>query len=115
LSWRSTTPEVSIPRLLFWMALQFFYLVFCNTLVTLLRPPVAGIPPSALLSYPRKVSTSFPSGKQSLFQFIRFVWWLGVHRLLWLLFGFNIHKWNQGFITSYDVIRKFIAIFVVSL
>jgi hypothetical protein len=35
-----------------------------------------------------------------------------VHPLLWLLFGFNIHKWNPGFITcySYDVIEKFVAI-----
>jgi hypothetical protein len=41
--------------------------------------------------------------------------WMCVHQLLWLLFSFNIHKWNPCFITcySYDVIRKFIAIFVV--
>jgi hypothetical protein len=22
--------------------------------------------------------------------------------LLWLIFGFNMHKWNQGFIISYN-------------
>jgi hypothetical protein len=40
-----------------------------------------------------------------------------VHPLLWLLFGFNIHKWKPGFITcySYDMTEKFMAIFVVSL
>jgi hypothetical protein len=37
--------------------------------------------------------------------------------LLWLLFGFNIHKWNLGFITLYlyDVFEKSFTIFVVSL
>jgi hypothetical protein len=40
-----------------------------------------------------------------------------VHPPLWLLFGFNIHKWNPGFIACYpyNVIEKFIAISVVSL
>jgi hypothetical protein len=38
---------VSIPRLLFWMDLRSFYLVFRNTLV-------AWIPLSTLLSCPRK-------------------------------------------------------------
>jgi hypothetical protein len=49
LSCRSTTPDVSIPHLSFWMALCSF-LVFHNTLPTLLRSLVAWIPPSALLS-----------------------------------------------------------------
>jgi hypothetical protein len=36
-----------------------------------------------------------------------------VHPLLWLLFGFYIHKWNPGFITCYlyDVIEKFMLSF----
>jgi hypothetical protein len=40
-----------------------------------------------------------------------------IHPLLWLLFGFSIHKWNSDVITCYscDVMDKFIAIFVVSL
>jgi hypothetical protein len=29
------------------------------------------------------------------------VLWMCVHPLLWLFFGFNIHKWN-GFITCYS-------------
>jgi hypothetical protein len=42
---------------------------------------------------------------------------MGLHPLLWLLFGFNIHEWNPDFITcySYDVTEKFIAIFMLSL
>jgi hypothetical protein len=53
LSWRSTTVDVSIPCLLFWMDLRRF-LVFRNTLLTLLRSLIAWIPSSALLSCPRK-------------------------------------------------------------
>jgi hypothetical protein len=51
------------------------------------------------------------SGRQRLFKLLRLVWWMCVHPLLWLLFGFNIHKRNPGFITwhSYDVIEKLIA------
>jgi hypothetical protein len=58
-----------------------------------------------------------PSGRHSLFKPFRFVWWMCAHPLLWLLFGFSIHKWKPRFITwsSCDVIEKFIAIFVVSL
>jgi hypothetical protein len=39
---------------------------------------------------------------------------MSVHPLLWLLFGFSIDKWNPDFITCYlyDIIMKFIAIFV---
>jgi hypothetical protein len=50
---RSTKPYVSIPHLLFWMAL-YSLLVFRNTLLTLLWPLIAWIPPSAFLSCPRK-------------------------------------------------------------
>jgi hypothetical protein len=48
-SHRNTMPDVSIPCLLFWMALHSF-LVFHNTLLTLLWSLVAWIPQSALLS-----------------------------------------------------------------
>jgi hypothetical protein len=52
-----------------------------------------------------------------LFKLFWLVWWMCVHLLLWLLFRFNIHKWNPSFITCYpyDVAEKFIAICVVSL
>jgi hypothetical protein len=65
----------------------------------------------------KTVAISFLAGRQHLFKILRIVRWMCVHPLLWLLFGFNIHKWNPGFITcySYDVIEKFITIFVVSL
>jgi hypothetical protein len=40
-----------------------------------------------------------------------------MHPLFWLLFGFNIDKWNPGFITCHldDVTEKNNAIFLVSL
>jgi hypothetical protein len=61
-----TTPDDSIPRLFFWIALPRF-LVLWNPLLTLLWSLVAWIPPSALLSCPRK---QFPSasGRQRLFK-----------------------------------------------
>jgi hypothetical protein len=52
-----------------------------------------------------------------LFKFcFQLVWWMCVHPLLWLHFGFNIHKWKRGFITRYlyDVLDKFVTIFGVS-
>jgi hypothetical protein len=51
-----------------------------------------------------------------LFKLFCIVWWMHEHPLLWVLFGFNIHKWNPGFITcySYNVTEKFISIFVIS-
>jgi hypothetical protein len=54
LSWRNTTLDVSIPCLLFWLALHsfFFFLMFCSTLPTLLWSLVAWLSPSALLSCP---------------------------------------------------------------
>jgi hypothetical protein len=70
-----------------------FFLVFRSTLPTLLWSLVAWIPPSALLSYPRKqVQSAFWQADISL----NFFGFSGecVHALLWLLFGFNIHKWN---------------------
>jgi hypothetical protein len=65
----------------------------------------------------KTVTISFPAGRQCLFKLSQFVLWMCAHPLLWLLFGFNIHKWNLSFITcySYNVIEKFIIIFVVLL
>jgi hypothetical protein len=57
------------------------------------------------------------SGRQRLFKIVQLLWWMCVHQRLWLLFDFNIHKWDSSFITcySYNVSEKFIAIFVISL
>jgi hypothetical protein len=55
--WRSTTPDVSIPRVLFSMALLIFLVIF-DILMTLLWSLVAWIPPPALLSCPRKQEPS---------------------------------------------------------
>jgi hypothetical protein len=48
------------------------------------------------------------------YQLFWLVWLMCMHPLLWLFFGFSIYKWNPGFITCYlyDVIEKFITIFV---
>jgi hypothetical protein len=43
---------------------------------------------------------SFLAGRQRFFKLSRLVWWMCVHPFLWLPFGFNIHKWNPGFITK---------------
>jgi hypothetical protein len=71
------------------------------------------------------ISTPFLSQKTAVISLLvdvclyvsGFFCWMCVHPLLWLHFGFNIHKQNPGFITyySYDVIKKFITIFVASL
>jgi hypothetical protein len=65
----------------------------------------------------KTVAISFLAGRQRLFKPFRLAWWVCVHPLLWLHFGFSIHKWKPYFIIchSYDDIEKFIAIFVVSL
>jgi hypothetical protein len=65
----------------------------------------------------KTVVISFLAGRQRLFKLFRLVWWMCVHPLHWLLFVFNIHKRDSGFITCYlyDLIKKFITIFVVSL
>jgi hypothetical protein len=50
LSWRSTTPYVSIPYRLFWLiGPTEFLLVFRNTFTTLLSPLAAWIPPSPIV------------------------------------------------------------------
>jgi hypothetical protein len=48
--------------------------------------------------------------------FFLHVWWICVHPLVLLLFGFKVHKWNTSFITCclYDVIEKSVTIFVQS-
>jgi hypothetical protein len=53
-SWRSTTLDVSIPLLLLWMALCGFFSVLQYTSDIIVVPYWAWIPPSALLSCPRK-------------------------------------------------------------
>jgi hypothetical protein len=77
---------------------------------------VAWIPPSALPPCPGRVTICLLAGRH-LFKTFWLVWWISVHPPLWLLSGFNVHKWNPGFITcySYNVVEKDIAIFVVSL
>jgi hypothetical protein len=74
-------------------------LVFRNTLLILLCPLL------------HKFHHSFPlpeysyhqlSGRQPLFKLFLLVSWMCVHPLRWLLFGFNIHKWNPSFITCYS-------------
>jgi hypothetical protein len=35
------------------------------------------------------------SDRQRLFELFRHFWWMCVHPLLWLLFGFNIHNETQ--------------------
>jgi hypothetical protein len=118
LSWRITAPDVSISRLLFCMALCSFFFFgggvskyTCDIVV-----PVSWIPPSAPLSCPRE---QLPPAfwQADLFILFRHVWWMYMHRLPSLLYGFSIHKWNPLFITcySYDMFEKFIASFVVSL
>jgi hypothetical protein len=84
-------------------------LVFRNTLLILLWSLVVWIQPPPLRHQ--------LSGIQQLFKLFWFVWWMCVHPLLQLLFCFSIHKWNPGYITCYlyDVIEKFIPIFVVLL
>jgi hypothetical protein len=65
----------------------------------------------------KAVAISFVAGREGMFKLFRLVWWMCLLPLIWLLFGFNIHKWNSSFNTccSYDVIEKLIAIFVLSL
>jgi hypothetical protein len=54
------------------------------------------------------------SGRQRLVTNFCLVRWMCVKPLLWLLFGFSIHKWISVSIICYwyDVIEKFIAIFL---
>jgi hypothetical protein len=73
-----------------------------NMPVILLWSPVAWISPSALYSCPRKQLPSAFWQADVCLNFFWLVWWMCVHPLLWLLFGFSIHKWNPGFITSYS-------------
>jgi hypothetical protein len=86
------------------MALRSF-LVLRNTLLTLLCYFLAWIPPLPLLSCPRKLLASFSllEGRR-LFKRLWFIWLMYVRPLLWLLFDFNIPKWNPGFITCYTYV-----------
>jgi hypothetical protein len=58
-----------------WLALCSF-LVFHNALLTLLWYPVAWIPPSVLLSWPRKQFISFLAGRYCLFKLFQIVFHL---------------------------------------
>jgi hypothetical protein len=97
ISWRITS------QLLFCMILHSFsYEVPCCVNLTISIP---------FLTQKTAVA-SFPARKQNLFKFCWHLWWICVQPPLWLLFSFNIYKWNSGFITwyLYDVIEKFITI-----
>jgi hypothetical protein len=93
------------------------FLVLCSTLLALLWSLVAWITPSALPSSSRKQLPSIFWQADYVCLNFWLVWWMCMHPLLLLLFGFNIQKWNPGFITyySYNVIEIFITIFMVSL
>jgi hypothetical protein len=118
LTWRITTPDVSIPRIFFfWMAspVQFIFSVSqCTCDIIMAICCMNSTIRNLFLS--QETVLTYLVGGQRLFEIFWLVWWMCVLPL-WLLFGFNIHKWNPCFITcfSYDVIEKFISIFVVSL
>jgi hypothetical protein len=75
------------------------FLVFRNILLILLWSLVAWIPPLVLLPVP-EYSCHWLSGNICL-NFIDLFGECVVYPLFWLLFGFNIHKWNPRFITCY--------------
>jgi hypothetical protein len=112
---QNTTLDTSIPHLLFWMVLCSFFNVSQYTSDIIVVPCCMNSTISSPFQSQKTVTISFLAGRR-LFKLFRLVWWMCVHPLLWLLFGFSISKWNPGFITcySYNVIEKF-AIFVVSL
>jgi hypothetical protein len=92
------------------------FLVFRNTLLALLCP--------LLHEFHHQHSCPVPKNschKTAFWQAdnisLNFSACIGESVLLWLRFGFKIHKWNAGFITcySYDVTEKFISIFGVPL
>jgi hypothetical protein len=117
LSWRGTTPDVTIPHLLFWIALHHSFSVLQYNFDGIVDPCCMNSTISNPFLSQKTVPISFLAGWQCLFKHFWLVWWMCVHPLLWLLFGFNIHKWNPGFITcySYDIIEKFITTFAVLL
>jgi hypothetical protein len=99
-----TAPDARIACSLFLMGLRSF-LVFRNTLLTSMCYLLAWIPPLPFLSCLRKLLASFSllAGRR-LFKLLWFIWLMYVRPLLWLLFDFNIPKWNPGFITCYTYV-----------
>jgi hypothetical protein len=92
------------------------FLVFRSTLLMLMWPIIAYVYLSARVSFPKKqLPSAIWQADNVCLNFT--ICLANVYPLLWLPCGFNIHKWNPRFITSYayDVLEKFIAIFVVSL
>jgi hypothetical protein len=117
LSWRNTTPYVSIPRLLFWMSLRSYISVSQYISDVIMVPCCINSAISTPFLSQKTDAISFLASRQRVFKFLGFFLWTCVHPLLWLFFGFNIHKWNSCFITcfSYDVTETFITTFVVLL
>jgi hypothetical protein len=103
---------VSNPHLLFWMALCSFFSLSQYTCDVIVVPYCMNSTISIPFMSQKTVPICRLSGRR-LSKLFQLVWWKCVHPLLWLLIGFNFHKWNPGFITcySYNVIKKFIAIF----
>jgi hypothetical protein len=90
---------------LFWMTLCSFFSVSQYTSDVLVVPCLTN-------SFPVAGNSCHQLSGRRLFKLFRPVWWMCVHPLLWLRFGFNVHKWNPGFTTcySYDVIKKIINV-----
>jgi hypothetical protein len=82
---------------IFWMTLSSFFVSQCTSHVTVVPCCIKSTISTPFLSQ-KSVATSFLSGRQRLFKLFLLVWWMCVHRLFWLLFGLNIHKWNPGFV-----------------
>jgi hypothetical protein len=92
LSWKSTTPDGSIPRLSFWMILRRFFSVSQYTCNVIVVPCCMNSTISSPFPSQKTVAISFLADRQRCLNFFRLVWWMCVHPLLWLLFSFNIHK-----------------------
>jgi len=52
---------------------------------------------------------------ERLFEFPGFIWWMCVHPLLRLLFGFRINKLNPCFIACHNLVKKFAPLIVITL
>jgi hypothetical protein len=94
------------------LAFCCFFLVFCNTLLTLLLQEFHH---QHSFAVPEKVAINFVTGRR-LFKLFRLVWWMCASTASTALW-FQHLLMKPGFITCYScgVIEKFIAMFVVSL
>jgi hypothetical protein len=82
-----------------WPALSsFFFSVFAYSSNYIMVPCYMNSTISAPFRSQKTVAISFLAGRRHLFKLFRLVWWMCMHPLLWLLFDFNIHKRNPGFI-----------------